>query len=183
MRLQSWGRTIQILVGRADRETAEQLKPEKRTSYGTERRNRPNEEVISSAPLLFCGDVLKKCALLALHIISEEGRDGDGFQVPGLGDEWKMGCPKSPMWESEVGAWSEDEGASSTASRQGNVCNDALHVVGLHGPSDKISLFLQDWELGTKLSHGPGNARKCTRPGRCCGCQMSLVLKKGEGNK
>ena len=97
--------------------------------------------------LLFCGDVLKKCALLALHIIAEEGRDGDGFQVPGLGDEWKMVCPTSPMWESEVGAWSEDEGASSTASRQGNVCNDALHVVGLHGPGDKISLILQDWEL------------------------------------
>ena len=29
-------------------------------------------------------------------------------------------------------------------SREGNVCNDALHVVGLHGPGDKISLFLQE---------------------------------------
>ena len=28
---------------------------------------------------------------------SLEGRDGDGFEVPGLGDEWKMGYPKSPM--------------------------------------------------------------------------------------
>ena len=44
------------------------------------------------------------------------------------------------MWESEGGAWSEP-------SREGNVCNDALHVVGLRGPGDKISLFLQDWEL------------------------------------
>ena len=88
---------------------------------------------------LFSADVLKQCAPLALHIIAQEGRDGDGFQVPELGDEWKMGCPKSPMWEGEGGAWSEDEGASSTASREGNVCNDALHVVGLHGPSDKIS--------------------------------------------
>ena len=51
------------------------------------------------------------------------------------------------MWESEGEAWSEDEDASSTASREGNVCKDALHVVGLHGPSDKISLFLQDWDL------------------------------------
>ena len=47
-------------------------------------------------------------------------------------------------------AWSEDEDASSTASREGNVCNDALRVVGLHRPGDKSSIF-----LGTKLSHGP----------------------------
>ena len=33
---------------------------------------------------LFSAGVLKKCALLALHIIAEEGRNGDGFQVPGV---------------------------------------------------------------------------------------------------
>ena len=44
-------------------------------------------------------DVLKKCALIALHEIADEGRDGDGCHVPGLGDEWKIGCPK----ESNVG--------------------------------------------------------------------------------
>ena len=49
-----------------------------------------------------------------------------------------MGSPKSPRWESEGEAWSEDEGASSSASRKGSVCNDALHV---HGPDDKISIF------------------------------------------
>ena len=98
----------------------------------------------------FSADVLKKCALLALHTIAEEGRDGDGFQVPSLGDEWKMGCPKSPMWESEGEAWSRDEDASSAASREGNVRLDG---------------------------------RKCMRPGRCCGCQMSLALRKGEGGE
>ena len=97
----------------------------------------------------FSADFFKKCALLALLIMAEKGRDGD-----------KMGSPKSPRWESEGEAWSEDEGASSNASREGNVCNDALHVVGLHGPDDKISvfLFLQDLgvgKCGTKLSHGP----------------------------
>ena len=25
--------------------------------------------------------------------------------------------------------------------------NDALHVIGLHGPGDKISFFLKDWDL------------------------------------
>ena len=71
----------------------------------------------------------------------------DGFQVPGLEDEWEIGCPKSPMWESEGEAWSEDESVSSSGSREDNVCNDPLHVIGLYGPGDKISLFLQDWEL------------------------------------
>ena len=36
---------------------------------------------------------------------------------------------------------------SSGGSREGNVGNDALHVIGLYGPGDKISLFLKDWQL------------------------------------
>ena len=67
---------------------------------------------------LFSADVLKKCALIALHLIAEEGRGGeDGCHAPGLGDEWKMGCPKSPMWESEGELLSEDESVSSCGSR------------------------------------------------------------------
>ena len=58
-----------------------------------------------------------------------------------------MGCQKSPRWESEGEAWSEDESVSSSCSREGHMCNDALHVIGLHGSGDKISLFLQDWEM------------------------------------
>ena len=34
---------------------------------------------------LFSADVLKKCALFALHIIADEGKDGDGF-LPGESD-------------------------------------------------------------------------------------------------
>ena len=33
------------------------------------------------------------------------------------------------------------------SSCEGNVGNDASHVIGLHGSGDKISLCLQDWEL------------------------------------
>ena len=40
-------------------------------------------------------------------------------------DLWKMGCPKSPIWESDGEAWSEDESVSSGGSRGGNVGNDA----------------------------------------------------------
>ena len=95
----------------------------------------------------FTADVLTKCSLIALHLIAEERRNGEGCHVRDLGDEWKMGCPKSPLWESGDETWSEDESVSSTSSREGNVGNDALHVIGLHGPGDKISLSLKDWEL------------------------------------
>ena len=55
------------------------------------------------------------------------------------------------MWESEGEAGPEDESVSSGYSQEGNVCNDLLHVIGLHGPGDKISRFLQDREL-TKVA-------------------------------
>ena len=53
--------------------------------------------------------------------------------------------------------------------------NDAFHVIGFRGSGDKISLFLQDWELAKvalKLPHGPGSVV----PGNvCCGKEMWLV--------
>ena len=33
------------------------------------------------------------------------------------------------------------------ASGEDNVCNEVLHVIGLYGPGDKVSLFLKEWEL------------------------------------
>ena len=74
-----------------------------------------NDDIRTS---LFSDDVLKKCALLALHLIVEEGRDGDGCYAPGLGDEWKMGSPESPVWECEGEAWSEDESVFWWLSRR-----------------------------------------------------------------
>ena len=32
-------------------------------------------------------------------------------------------------------------------TREGNVGDEALHVIGLYGPGGKIAFFLQDWEL------------------------------------
>ena len=88
---------------------------------------------------LFSADVLKKCALIALHVIEAfNSFIGDGFQVQEL----------------------KGESQSSDAYQTGNVNNEALHVIGLHGSGDKISLFLQDWGVGTggiKLSHGHGH--------------------------
>ena len=44
-------------------------------------------------------------------------------------------------------ACSEDESVSSDGSRDGTGENNALHVIGLYESGDKISLFLEDWEL------------------------------------
>ena len=63
----------------------------------------------------------------------------------------ESGLPKkSPMWESGDEASSEDESVSSNGSREGNVGNDALHVIGLYG--EKISLFLKDWDVAKVAS-------------------------------
>ena len=69
------------------------------------------------------------------------------FKSPSWRKNGKMDCPKSPMWESEGEAWSEDQSVSSTASCKSNMCIDALLVVGLRGPGDRISLFFKDLEL------------------------------------
>ena len=75
-----------------------------------------------------------------------------------------MGCPKSSKWESEGEVWSEDECVFKWLSRRQNVVNNALHVIGLYGFGDQISLFLEDWELAKvvfelpHLGHAvPGN--------------------------
>ena len=58
-------------------------------------------------------DVRKNCALITLHVMAEETMGGDGFRVPEVEEEWKIGCPNSPMWEREGEVWSEDESVSS----------------------------------------------------------------------
>ena len=52
------------------------------------------------------------------------------------------------------------ESVSSCGSQEGNVCNDALHVIGLHGPGGKLSCLegLGAGEGGIVLPHGPGRA-------------------------
>ena len=43
-----------------------------------------------------------------------------------------------------VGQWFS---VLSSSSSENNVGNEAFFVIGLHGSGDKISLFLQDWEV------------------------------------
>ena len=53
-----------------------------------------SSSMLTSALPFASADVLKKCALLAVHLIAEEGRDGDdGCHVPG---RMENGLPKEP---------------------------------------------------------------------------------------
>ena len=62
---------------------------------------------------------VKACALNGLHMMAEEN-----------------------SWRSESGS-----SVSSGGSCEGNVGNDALFVIGLHGSGDTVALFLQDWQV------------------------------------
>ena len=85
-----------------------------------------------------------------MHLMADEGRvASSGCRPPDSGDMWRYGCPKESNLESEDEAWSEDESVSSSVSRENNVCNGAVHVIGCMGLVDTC-------EGGIKLSHCPG---------------------------
>ena len=50
--------------------------------------------MLTSVPPRFSADVLKKCALIALHLLAEERRDGEGCRVPGLGTNGKWAAQR-----------------------------------------------------------------------------------------
>ena len=54
----------------------------------------------------------------------------------------------------EEDSWRSDSGssASSSDSCEDNVGINTLHVIGLHAPGDKISLFLLDWKVAKVAS-------------------------------
>ena len=88
------------------------------------------------------------CALIGLHLMAAESASGSsGGQSPDSGDMWRHGCPKSPDWDSDGESWSEREGLSSSDFREHNVECPALHVIGQNWSNEKVSLFLEDWEL------------------------------------
>ena len=82
----------------------------------------------------------------------------DESEPPDLGDEWRYGCPKSPIWESgdekdpKVGS----DSASVTSLRyvvyEHNKERGAIEVIGQDLSGDVVALFLADWELGRVAS-------------------------------
>ena len=135
--------------------------------------------MLTSVPRLFSADVLKKCALLALHVIAQEGRDGDGCHVPGLGDEWKM----------ELHQCAQCGRVKAKLGRTTNVCPlEALvkavwvqrcvarhRVVWAWGQDLSFLAGLGAGKGGIELSHGPGHAM----PGNEWALVAGLPLLKG----
>ena len=70
-----------------------------------------------------------------------------GCQSLDLGDAWRYGFPKSPDLDSDVESWTESEGTSSSEQCEYNVESLVLSVMGQDQTGEKISLFLEDWEL------------------------------------
>ena len=64
--------------------------------------------------------------------------------MPLVSEQMENGLPTSPMWKSEGGAWSGDESVSSSGSREGNVGNDALHVIECMGLVTRSPFLLKD---------------------------------------
>ena len=102
-------------------------------------------------------ETLKACALIGLHLLAAEDEAGSsGGQFPDLRDMWRHGCPKSPDWDSDVEAWTESEGTSSSEQCEHSV---------VWGKTSQVKgfLFLEDWELAKVTLSWMCCARKCLR--------------------
>ena len=109
------------------------------------KKERVTSNDVPSNPIV-SAETLKACAPIGLHLLVAADEDGSsGSRSPDLGDVWRYGRPKSPDWDVE--SWTESEGTSSSDQRGHNVENFALNVLRQDQPGEKISLFLEDWEL------------------------------------
>ena len=72
----------------------------------------------------------------------------DSDSSPDLGDMWKYGCPKGPVWSGDGFEWAGSDGTSSLEYYEHTVDNLAIEVFGQNCSSDVISVFLEDWEVG-----------------------------------
>ena len=94
---------------------------------------------------LLSADFFKKCALVGMHLIAEEGRGGKSCcDTPELGDMWRYGCPRSSMWESEDEETKVFRRVSLKRTRCATMRCTSSGCTGLVARS---LFFLQDWEL------------------------------------
>ena len=115
------------------------------SSLSSSKRRSPNEGLPNP---FVSAETLKACALIGLHLLAAEGEYGlSGSQSRDLGDMWRYGCPKSPDWDGNVESWTESEGTSSSEQCEHNVESRALNVMGRDQSGEKVSLFLEHWNL------------------------------------
>ena len=100
-------------------------------------------ELVEFGPCV-SAETVKACALIGLHTMAEANAvRSDSDSSPDLGEMWKNGCPRSPVWSGDGFEGEGSEGTSSVEYYEHNAGNFAIEVVG-----HVISLFLEDWELG-----------------------------------
>ena len=105
-------------------------------------------EAVQFKPFILA-ETLKACALTGLHLMTGEGEAGpSGCQSPDLGDTWRGRLPKN----ARIGTATANRGAKVKAFlrpifRGHHVESLALHVIGLNGSGEKVSLFSRG--LGT----------------------------------
>ena len=84
-------------------------------------------------------------ALAGGRLRSEIKLGSSGSQSLDLGDMWKYGCPKNPIWSSPCSA-SVTSGDDEEYGHN-HECR-AVEVMGQDWSSEVAALFLEDWELG-----------------------------------
>ena len=116
----------------------------------------------------FSADVLKKCALIGMHPIAEEGRvESSGCRTRIFGDMWRH--PKSPIWKVRM-----QLGLRTKAFHRVFLAKTTCAIVRCtsSGCMGLVTWFLSlpgglgACEGGIKLSHCPGCVvSRCMRPG------------------
>ena len=90
-------------------------------------------------------ETVKACTLVGLRMLAEENALwSDRDSSPDLGEMWKYGCPKSPIWSGDGYDGERSEVASSEEYYEHNVENLVIEVVGQNWSSEVIFLFLED---------------------------------------
>ena len=95
-------------------------------------------------------ETLKACALIGLHLLAAGDDAGSsGGQFLDLGDMWKYCCALKALTGTATSSHGQKAKAlfllSSGANTTWNA--SALNAVGQDRSGEKISLFLEDWEL------------------------------------
>ena len=88
----------------------------------------------------------------------ESARRSDRDSSRDLGEVWKYGCPKSPVWRDDGLEGGRSQDTSSMEYYEHDVHNLTIEVGGQDWSSEVISLFLEDWEVGRvarRLVSGP----------------------------
>ena len=92
-------------------------------------------------------ETLKSCALIGLHLLAAENEAGScSGQFPDLGDMWKFGC--SALAGIATLSHGQKAKALHLLSSEHDVESFALNVMEQDLSGEKISLFLENCELG-----------------------------------